>query len=346
MLDAEPGQEQTEILRRFISERQDLLRNKFVIVFAFDAPYYLDSTDISKLTAYYCLYSKSEPFVEVAVRILFQELTPVGAPPVSVPGVGYDLFTALTPNPDQVITLSLTLPVPPVSTVEATPETTPTPAFRVGDSVTVKTGVLLDHNGHPVPDGTSVHFSLTMYGDAGLLQSVDAVTTQGVARASLNIDNPGLLEIRATSYPATVSDVLQVEVTGEGINVNVLTPTLLFGPTSTPEIITTPDQDDTTQVERGIPGLGGWLLMVILLGGAFFLVQFFGARISSKRWGWRWGLCTAAGGLFAYTYLAVRLPGAGAFVQKYQYVGIAGIVLLGALIGIAGGYIWWITRRH
>ena len=63
MLDAEPGQVQTQLLRRFLSERQDLLRDTHVVLFAFNAPYFLDSTDISKLTAYYCLYSTSCNFL-------------------------------------------------------------------------------------------------------------------------------------------------------------------------------------------------------------------------------------------------------------------------------------------
>ncbi|MBI4731963.1 MAG: hypothetical protein HY781_07535 [Chloroflexi bacterium] len=346
MLDADPGQPQTSLLRRFLSERQDLLRNKYVIVFAFDAPYYLDSTDISKLTAYYCLYSKSAPFVEVAARLLFQELSPDGALPVSVAGVGYDLFSALTPDPDQVITLSLDLPPAPASTAETTPETTPTPAFRVGDSITVRTGILLDHNGHPVPDGTGVRFTLSMSGEGGLLQSVDAVTTQGVAHASFNIDRPGLLEIRATSEPATVSVILQMDVSGEGFSVTVVAPTPEFGPTATPEVIPTPDLDDLPPVERGIPGLGGWLLMVLLLGGLSPLAYIIGVRTTSLRWGWRWGLCAAGGGLLAYTYLAVRLPGAADFVASFRYVGIGSVVLLGALAGLAAGYAWmWMGKR-
>jgi len=67
---------------QLLSERQDLLRNKNIVVFAFNAPI-SGRTDISKLTAYYCLYSKSAPFVEVAARLLFKELSPQGDLPVS-----------------------------------------------------------------------------------------------------------------------------------------------------------------------------------------------------------------------------------------------------------------------
>ena len=96
---------QIALLRRFFSERPNLIRNKNVILFSFTAPYYLDPTDISKLTAYYALYSKQPAFVEVAARLLFQEITVQGASPVSIPAVGYDLITVMSPDPTQLIPL-------------------------------------------------------------------------------------------------------------------------------------------------------------------------------------------------------------------------------------------------
>ena len=98
---------QIALLRRFFSERPNLIRNKNVILFSFTAPYYLDPTDISKLTAYYALYSKQPAFVEVAARLLFQEITVQGASPVSIPAVGYDLITVMSPDPTQLIPLAL-----------------------------------------------------------------------------------------------------------------------------------------------------------------------------------------------------------------------------------------------
>ena len=69
---------QVQLISSFLSGQQDLLRNKHVILFAFGAPYYLDATDISRLAAYYALYGKQPPFVEVAARLLFQELSSHG----------------------------------------------------------------------------------------------------------------------------------------------------------------------------------------------------------------------------------------------------------------------------
>jgi beta-N-acetylhexosaminidase len=339
MLDSEPSQPQVT-LRRFLSERQDLLRNKNIILFAFNAPYSLDATDISKLTAYYGLYSKSAPFVEIAARILFQEMTSAGALPVSVPGIGYDLLTATSPDPNQVIALSMDLTAASVSTASTTPEVTPTPNFRVGDTITISTGVIVDHNGHPVPDVTGVHFTLTVSGSNDIIQQVDAPTVDGVAKASFSIDRSGLLEVRATSDPANTSIVLQLDVTAEGVSVTALPPT----PASTeivptPFVAVTPEPTDSP-LATGRPGMNGWLLMIVLLGGLGFLAFWMGGRIFSMQWGMRWALCSVLGGLGAYNYLAFGLPGGADWLMKSGFWGMTGVVFLGMLLGLAAGWLW------
>ncbi|MDO9301499.1 MAG: glycoside hydrolase family 3 N-terminal domain-containing protein, partial [Anaerolineales bacterium] len=201
LTDATQGQ--TALISRFLRERPDLLRDKRVILFAFGAPYYFDTTTISKFTAYYALYSKQPQFVDVAARLLYQELTPVGESPVSIPAVGYDLISVLSPNPNQLIPLFLDLePVPTETGSLITPEPTPNPLFRIGDTIAIRTGVIIDNNGNPVPDGTVVQFLMMLTGEGGgILQQVDAVTSQGVAYASFGLDKPGLLVIRAVSEP-------------------------------------------------------------------------------------------------------------------------------------------------
>jgi len=343
MLDADPTQPQAVALRRFLSERQDLLRNKRVVVFAFNAPYYLDATDISKVTAYYGLFSKSAPFVEVAARLLFQELTPAGALPVSVPGIGYDLLSATAPDPGQVIQLYLDLPPAPTTTTvpTGTPEPTATPYFRVGDTVTVRTGVILDHNQNPVPDNTGVRFSLVQSGEGGVVQQVDAATVGGVARASFSIERAGLLEIHAASDPATTSVVLQLDINSEGISVTVVAPTSTAEPaTPTPEITPTPEETSLSPISEGYPGFGGWIAMVMFLGGVAYLALSLGGRLFSTRWGLRWAFCAILGGLLAYNYLALGLPGSAAWIKTSGLAGILGVVILGATLGLVGGWLW------
>ncbi len=214
-LNVQADQPDTLALRRFLSEKSSLLRNKKVIAFAFNAPYYLDATDISKLTAYYGLYSKTPAFVDMAARILFQEITPSGSLPVSVPGLGYDLIQATSPDPTQVIPLYLDLPEKPTPTPSVTPKKSPTPGstpsveptavpkFKVGDTLPLRTGIIYDNNHNQVPDGTVVRFMVTISGvEGGTVQQIDTTTSQGIAHAAFRIQTAGLLEFRVASDPA------------------------------------------------------------------------------------------------------------------------------------------------
>ncbi len=74
-----------------------------MIVFAFSAPYYFDATDISKITAYYGMYSKVPAALDVAASVFFHEITPGGASPVTITGTGYDLIQVTAPDPNQII---------------------------------------------------------------------------------------------------------------------------------------------------------------------------------------------------------------------------------------------------
>jgi beta-N-acetylhexosaminidase len=226
------------------------------------------------------------------------------------------------------------------STASVTPEATPTVSFRVGDTVSVRTNIILDHNGHPVPDGTGVRFNISLSREGGVVQQIDAVTIQGLAGASFSIDRPGLLEIRAESDPALTSVVLQLDVSGEGVSVAVFTPTPNIGTTPTPEATVTPEVEPDSPLVKGYPGLGSWFGMMLILGGLSAIAYFFGKRYVATLWGVRWALCIVAGGLVAYTYLAVRLPGAADYLQRRGWMGMMGVVVLGAVVGFGSAYIW------
>lgn len=146
-------------MRNFLSNRADLIRNKKIIAFGFNAPYYLDATDISKLTAYYVLFSKGPAFIDTAAKILFKETNPEGTLPVSVPGIGYDLIISMSPEPNQVIPVYLenAEPVQPTD-INGTPEPSAIPVYELGEILAIRTGIIYDHNRNPVPDGTVVRF--------------------------------------------------------------------------------------------------------------------------------------------------------------------------------------------
>lgn len=346
---------QIELLRRFFSERPNLIRNKNVILFSFTAPYYLDATDISKLTAYYSLYSKQPAFIEVAARLLFQQLNAQGASPVSIPAVGYDLITVTSPEPSQVIPLALddgSNITTPTAAAEVTPETaepTAIPLYKIGDTIAVRAGPIYDHNHRIVPDGTVVQFTMSTRDDEGqILQQVNAETQAGVARASFAIDKPGKVEIRAASEPALISDVLQLDASTEPVAVTVIPPE----PTATPEpptptvTVVPPEENDLISPD-GHPRVGIWLLVLIALFGGAVLSYWAISRIFSPRWGLRWGLCIFIGGLLGYNYLALGFPGAAEWIASDG--GAFGVLLLtfvGEILGALAAWVWmrWLSE--
>ena len=349
------GDGQISLLRRFFSERPNLLRNKNVILFSFTAPYYLDATDISKLTAYYALYSKQPAFVDVAARLLFQQISLQGASPVSIPAVGYDLITQTQPDAAQIIPLALDQEIPPMPTSGATftpttktAEPTKIPLYRIGDTIAIRAGPILDHNQHIVPDGTVVNFTMsTLDEGGGILQQVDATTVGGIARASFAIDKPGKVEIRATSEPAMISGVLQFDASNEGAAVTVIVPQVSVTPeTVTPTATAVPENDLISP--EGYPRVGIWLLVMLAIIGGAALAFWAVSRIVSPRWGLRWALCIFLGGLAAYNYLALDLPGAAEWIASEA--GAFGVLLLtfaGELIGSLGAWVWmqWFSER-
>lgn len=336
------GEGQAQLVSNFLSGQQDLLRNKRVILFAFGAPYYLDATDISRLTAYYALYGKGPPFVAVAARLLFQEITPIGSSPVSIQGLGYDLTSVTLPDPNQIIPLNLDFTTGPVATNMPTSAPTAVPLYRIGDTIGIRAGPIKDQNGKTVPDGTVVHFSMTVTGEGGgIVQQADAVTTQGTARVSFGLDKPGLLQIKAESDPAKLSEVLQLDVSsgGQPAAVTVIVPQLTPQPTA-PPAKTPPPAEDEFITPDGRPRFSAWLvtLIIILAGAAGALYA--GFRTESARWGTRWGLCALAGGLLVYNYFAVGMPGSGSFATANGIGGVLVLTILGLLAGWGAGWLW------
>jgi len=348
------GNGQVELLRRFFVERPNLIRNKNVILYSFTAPYYLDATDISKLTAYYGLFSKQPAFVEVAARLLFQQITAPGASPVSIPGVNYDLITATMPDPDQVIPLSLDEgDIPPTPTADVTPvtaEPTEIPLYKLGDKIAVRAGPIIDNNQHIVPDGTVVRFTMsTRDEEGGILNQVDTTTTAGIARASFSIDKPGKVEISAASEPAVVSGVVQFDASDEAAAVTIVVPTVsVTAAPATPTITQAVPENDLVSLD-GHPRIGAWLLVLIAVFGSAVLAYWAASRIFSPRWGLRFALCIFLGGMLGYNYLALDFPGAANWVAgESGAFGVLLLVFIGELVGLLVAGIWmrWVSAQE
>lgn len=358
-LDIDPDHPESNALQRMLAERPDLLSDKKVIVFAMGSPTYLDSTNISKITAYYALYSKVPVFLDVAARVLMRELDPPGALPVSLNAVGYDLITITSPDPNQVITLDLVFPeIEEVQSqaetpgVTQTPELTPMPSFTVGDTITIRTGEIYDHNRNIVPDGTIVRFNFLFSGEPGITQQFETTTSAGVAYFNYWIEAAGGLEIKATSEPAIQSETLQINISSDGFtSVFAFTPTPMISPTptetptATPTEIPTPTSTPEPEVNN-YPTLGEWALGVIVMavgGIVTFLVGF--VWWGSSRWGLRSSLCALIGALLAYSYLNLGVEGTKFWIAQSGTTFVVEIVVVGLLGGWIGALIWWMRTE-
>ena len=334
-----------DALKVLLESRSDLARSKRMVVFDFDVPYGLDATNMSKVDLYYGLYSPLTSFVDLAARLLFQEVSAPGASPVSVTGVGYDLIDALKPDPTQVIDLSIKGEVG---------VNTPTPApagFEQGNLVTLETGAIVDVNHHPVPDHTPVEFILSYQGE-NLAQSVEAETVHGIAETTFRLDRLGLLTIQARSEPALLSNVLILNVQ-EGVAAfpTVIAPTPV--PSDTPAPTETLGPATPTAAVGGVsPSSGsqaesaaGWrqflagVVGALLSGLAGYGIAFAGVPFRSPRL--RVGLLAAAGALALYNYCAMGLPGAGwLFVEPGSFSGGLAASIAGGVLAVAGYWGW------
>ncbi|MGB9301017.1 MAG: glycoside hydrolase family 3 N-terminal domain-containing protein [Anaerolineae bacterium] len=262
------------------------LSGKTVVAIAYDAPYHLDSVDVAKLTAYYAVYGKVGPCVEASFRPLFEmEFAATGAAPVDVPGVDYQLSSALQPAAGQ--TFGLERLSPPSDQ----------PLYVGGEALVVRTGVILDRNGNIVPDGTKVEFrGGYVGGDVFVEPQVVTDTVSGVAGARFVLDAPapaGLLQVSAESGEA-VSDSLIVRVVLPVTPFPTFTPTATATATPTPTVTPVPPTP-TKVVPTSTPPAPpprpasrpvDWLDFLILAGGTV-LGNVFGVRVRrGRRGGW------------------------------------------------------------
>jgi beta-N-acetylhexosaminidase len=349
ILDASSNRPASMALGDFLSQRPDLIQNKKSVVFALNAPYYLDATDISNISAYYGLYSKQPQFIEVAARVLFKEINAPGASPVSVKGVAYDLTQMTLPDPDQVFTLQ----VNPVTDEDE--EVTPTPPiaagedYFLGDPVTVQTGTILDYNRKPVPDNTAVRLLLTAVTTDGntIQREHNAVTLDGIARFSLVLEVPGTMEIQAFSgQPQAASEIIQIEIAdpfGQGP---------LIQPTSSQFADQTPAQPEVTPQSNGLSSslleghMNAWHWVLLILVSVFvslFAYQI-GATTGKVRWGIRWALSAFICGMLSVTYFSFGLVGSSKFMTEYHIWGIVIATAISALAGWGIGWIWFRTE--
>jgi beta-N-acetylhexosaminidase len=353
LLDVTAVHPESLAIRRLLAERSDLLRGKQIVVFAFDAPYYLDSTEVAQLSAYYALYNHTASAIQVAAQILFQEIAPTSVPPVSIPGTGFDLKAALQPDPNQDIRLSLESAPTSLNVTPAPTDLTPTPS-ALGVAVTLRTGIIKDRYGHAVPDGTLVRFYVT-YASEGIASPslfAEVPTVDGVATTSYRLDRVGTLEFSVTSGLAQRSDRVSLPVGPAGPGTPTVqappsrTPTATVVPSETPFVVPTVGVTTTPQPPPPPAGPVTWydLLMTI---GTLIVMGIVAARVTRSRTeavsdGVKLFLIVAIGALIGYNYLALKLPGYDSLKELGGWAAPL-VVWGGGLLGFGAGW-WWLRR--
>jgi len=352
IIDLDSSYKDSSALKRLLAERYDLLQDKNVIVFSYGTPYYLDATELSKVTAYYGLFSHLPQFTEVAARILMQEIEPTGVLPVDVNSIGYDLITATSPDPFQVIALSLVMPVEtPVETPE--PDETPIqplPILKVGETINIQAGLIKDHNQHRVPDGTIVRFTFRLTGENVIIQQSDVATVDGMATLAYRIDRPDTIEITAISEPALISSTLLLNIESGVAEVVVPTSTPMPTPTPTPEptptaTLAVQDTSEATTVV-GYPKPLDWLITMLIVAMGFGIAYLIGYYWwGSERWGLRSGLCAVIGGLTSFVYLSLRTQGTVSWMIKSGTWFVIQMALVGLILGWIVALVWWMVKE-
>ncbi len=327
----------SDTVKLFLNHPQSAAYQGKLVVLAFNAPYYLDTTEISKLSLYLGAYSKVEPFVEAAVRALFGELAPSGAPPVDVSGINYDLQHQLAPDPGQVIPLDL---LEPESGLTLHPPQT----------VRLQAGPILDRNGHPAADGELVTF-YGEYADGSYAAPGTAKTDRGLAETALTLNSAGPVWLRAESGEAVQSQVVKVDIkplptaTTAPSRTPAPTPTETptRAPSATPTITPSPAptggvQPPATNPPRPVNGLD-----LILAAGAIFIVAAAGFLLLGRRQPGiivRWILLAICGGMAVYILYVLQVirPETWGFLPDAAWVARAAaiaLVALGALVPFA-----------
>jgi beta-N-acetylhexosaminidase len=323
-------------VRDLLSQREYYLGEKKVVAIAYDAPYHLDSTEAAKLTAYYAVYGKVPPSLEGSLRPLFETgFVARGASPVDVEAVGYEIASVLGAAPDQVIPLQRLAP--------AEDE----PLYVGGDPLVVQTGVIVDRNGHAVPDGTEVQFRGSYMGaDIFVEPQVVTDTIGGVAGARFWLSSaapPGLLRISAEAGEAS-SDSVLVRVVVPVTPFPTPTPTATPTPTPTPTATPIPPTP-TLPVPTPTPASTGppphhtrpldWLDF-LFAGAGTVLGSVAGLQTRrGRRKGWerevQLVLYSAALGLIGYILYGLGLMNPSS-ILGWQGIGVRAFLLFSALI--------------
>ena len=328
----------SDALKLFLAQGLTSLYNKNLIVFAFNSPYYLDTTEVNKLTAYFALYSKTSPHLEVAVRTLFDKISPMGASPVNVEGIGYDLASILVADP----ILSF-----PVQVQSISPESLLPPV-----SVILRVGPILDHNGNIVPDGTPVEFDI-MYTDKRIISIPPETTIEGVVETTIILTEPGTVELftrsgQAKSHRPQIVSVAAPPNTPTPIPTATDTPSPIVSVTSVPTATVVITDETQEGMSRHVDGGDLFITMITI-----FMATIIGTnmwqhtyRTPSERT--RLALVIFIGGTIAYLLYGLGWFRPEIWLMPESSITIQRMTLSGLVFafGLIGSFLEYRVRRQ
>ncbi len=344
------------LVKQLLIGQTELLGDANTVVFTLGVPRALDKDALNRLTAHYCLYGNSAPFIDVAAQILFGDLPAPGAFPISVPALGYDITRQTEPDPNQFIQIL-------IGEIPTGEQVTPQPVtVKAGDKLKLRTGVILDRNGHPVPDGTPVTFT-RLFSESIELPALTVGTSEGVAIVEITLDKDkiGPLRIRAYSEPALTSYELRMTIfeNQPSVFATVIPPTLTptpkpstpaptRSPTATPTPTPTPVPpwyDPLTQPDAprrvNLLDLFAALVGIAAVGlAAYYLRLNFGEQNSQHVAATRLALWCSGAGLTGYILYGLGTPGIAALDSLGSLLASLLVSAISAALPLAAVWGW------
>lgn len=216
------GRPEADTLHRFLQYVQNADLEAKIAALSFGAPpWMLDATDAGLLDVYYGVFSQIEVFQRSAARALLREYSPSGDSPIDVSAIGYDLEEILVPSSSQSLELQI---------VDESNDST----WSVGDEVDLFVTGIIDKNGNPLIDNTSVDWigiyetGVRLVPDPSSNRTVD----YGETKASFTLTQEGQI-----TFSARIGEIESEQLT-------ILVQEWLT-PTSVREASSTPTSEDS-----------------------------------------------------------------------------------------------------
>lgn len=375
MMNATPEVPESTIVNLLLERESSLVERANVIVVSLSAPTYLSSTEVSKFSAYYGLYSHTPPYIEAAARAIFQDTTFSGAPPVSIAAIGYNVQDRTAPDPAQF--LQITVDSTANDATIDTDDETGVVTVNAGERITLQTTAITDHNGHIVPDGTVAEFTITFITD-NLQTQQTARTVQGIAETSITTTRPGRIQVTVRAGEASRSNSLQI-VANEPTTIaaaeepnpadgtpsaeseriphaarpeNGIRGTEVANAATTGDPVEEPPTTDTLLIATTADSLPEERLSALDFVVSLFalalmsITGFTTGRSATGRasGGVRAVLGSVVAGLTGYVYYGVGGPGANELYNLLHNLAPMVMTLIGGFVGLL--YTWWILRKE